>query len=92
MDQAESLRRPRIKTAASSLEERDFYEALIDQLINARHAAGISQAALDHRIGISEGCTAKWESKARIPGAFFLMCWCKALNVQLEIVNVRERI
>jgi ribosome-binding protein aMBF1 (putative translation factor) len=79
------LRRPQKRTFPSTPEERDFYGELIARLVAVRKEAGISQAALDDRIGISEGCTAKWESRARIPGAFFLMCWCKALDVQLTL-------
>lgn len=85
MEQSELVRRPQKRTFPSTTEERDFYGDLIAELVAARRIAGLSQAALDDRIGISEGCTAKWESRARIPGAFFLMCWCKALGVQLLI-------
>lgn len=87
MEQTEVMQRPHKRTFPSTIEERDFYHALIGELVTARKRRGLSQAALDDVIGISEGCTAKWESLARIPGAFFLMCWCKALGVRLVITE-----
>ena len=87
MEQADVMRRPQKRTFLSTTEERDLYDNLIGQLVAARRRQGLSQAALDDMIGISEGCTAKWESRARIPGAFFLMCWCKALGVRLSIID-----
>jgi len=87
MEQTEVMRRPQKRTFPSTIEERDFYDNLIAALVTARKQRGLSQAALDDMIGISEGCTAKWESLARIPGAFFLMCWCKALGVRLAITD-----
>lgn len=73
------------RSFAASNQERDFYDPLISRLADARRERGMSQAALDHRLGVSEGLTAKWESKARLPGAFFLMCWCQALGLELTL-------
>jgi transcriptional regulator with XRE-family HTH domain len=68
-----------------SSEERNYYQRLIEQLVRLRKAKGLSQEALDDRLGVSDGMVAKWETAARLPGAFFLMCWCKALGVQLSV-------
>lgn len=77
--------KPVVQSRTLSSEERSHYAALLEQLRAARRATGMSQAALDDRLGVSEGLVAKWEIGARLPGAFFLMCWCKALGVRLTI-------
>lgn len=77
--------RPLAQSRQLSSEEQVYYSDLIGTLARARKQRGISQATLDDMIGVSEGMTAKWESKARLPGAFFLMCWCKALGVHLTV-------
>lgn len=77
--------RPNLQMRTVSSEEHLFYDALIADLKHARSRLGLSQSDLEYRLGVSEGLVAKWESKARLPGAFFLMCWCMALNVRLTI-------
>lgn len=77
--------RPRQHSRLPSAAEQEHYADLIARLRLARQARGYSQASLEHRIGVSEGLVAKWETKARLPGAFFLMCWCSALNVRLTL-------
>lgn len=77
--------RPVVQSRNLSVEERAHYAELIQQLVARRKQAGLSQAAMDHKLGVSEGMVAKWETAARLPGAFFLMCWCKALGVRITI-------
>jgi len=80
-----TITRPVAQSRQLSSEEQSYYSELIRSLAIQRKQKGISQASLDDMIGVSEGMTAKWESKARLPGAFFLMCWCKALGVKLIV-------
>ncbi len=68
-----------------SLEESRYYGELIAKLVSLRKARGLSQSDMDHRLGVSEGMVAKWETGARLPGAFFLMCWGQALNAKITI-------
>jgi ribosome-binding protein aMBF1 (putative translation factor) len=75
----------RIHTLKASPSELVFYDELIDRLIQRRKDLELSQADLDQMIGVSESMVAKWESKARLPGAFFFMCWAKALGVRLIV-------
>lgn len=77
--------KPLAQSRPVTSEERAHYAALLEQLREARRKSGMSQAALDDEIGVSEGLVAKWEIGDRLPGAFFLMCWCKALGVRLKI-------
>lgn len=79
--------RPQPYERRVTLEERSHYGSLIEGLTKARKAKGLSQAAMDERIGVSEGMVAKWEAAHRLPGAFFLMCWCDALGVRLTITK-----
>lgn len=80
----------RTHTLKAKPSELVFYNELIDQLIERRKFLSLSQADLDEMIGVSESMVAKWESKARLPGAFFFMCWAKALGVRLIVQEVSE--
>lgn len=73
-----------VSRTASDL-ERAFYGSLINQLATARRQRSLSQSDLDALLGVSDGMVGKWESFARMPSAFMLMCWLSALNVQLLI-------
>jgi DNA-binding transcriptional regulator YiaG len=77
--------RPRVQGSTLSVEERSYYAELIEQLKARRKALGFSQLMVDDLIGVSEGMVAKWETAVRFPSGFFLMCWCKALDVRLCI-------
>ena len=84
----------RIHTLKASPSELVFYDELIDSLIARRKELALSQSDLDQMIGVSESMVAKWESKARLPGAFFFMCWAKALGVRIiaqEVSKCQEK-
>lgn len=72
-----------LHTRPSTHEERRYYARLVAQLVDRRKSLGLSQAELNDRIGVSDAMVAKWESMARMPGAFYLMCWAQALGVSL---------
>jgi transcriptional regulator with XRE-family HTH domain len=63
--------------------ERRWYGALVAQLTARRAALGLSQAALEHRLGLATGQVGKYEQLARVPNPFLLMCWCQALGLAL---------
>ena len=71
-----------VHTREVSSEEQKFYADLIGELVSKRKQLGMSQAELNDRLGMSEAMVAEWESMARLPGAFFLMCWAKALGIK----------
>lgn len=50
----------------------------------------MTQLELDDRLGVTDGQVAKWESFARLPGAFMLACWCHALDVILVPIGVGD--
>lgn len=67
--------------------ERRFYGELITSLAARRRALRITQEALDRQLGVTDGQVAKWESMARLPGAFMMSIWSTALGVKLIIVR-----
>jgi ribosome-binding protein aMBF1 (putative translation factor) len=80
----------RIHTLKASPSELVFYDELIEALIVRRKELALSQSDLDQMIGVSESMVAKWESKSRLPGAFFFMCWAKALGVRIIVQEVTK--
>lgn len=79
-----------LRTTELTPSEAAHYAQFILDMTQARERLGMTQAALDHRLGISEGMTAKWESRQRFPGSFNLMCWCLALGVRLRVATTNE--
>lgn len=83
-------RKPRIKTSVPTPSELAFYGETIDNLISQRKAQGLRQGDLDFQLGVSDGYVAKWESKCRLPSAFYLMLWCEALGLRLQLLEHDE--
>jgi transcriptional regulator with XRE-family HTH domain len=67
--------------------ERDFYATLIAGLVARRIELGLTQEQLDHKLGLADGQTAKWEAFQRVPGAFMLMCWSQRLGLSLTAIS-----
>lgn len=65
--------------------EREFYRDLIERLSARRRALGLTQQELDRRLGVADHQVAKWESFARLPGAFMMCCWATALGCRLTV-------
>lgn len=78
----ESLRVSSYSRVPSNV-ELQAYEDLIRRLILRRVELKISQMMLDHKLGVTDGLVAKWESMKRLPSMFMLACWCGALRVTL---------
>lgn len=74
-----------VHTRPVTPEEHSFYRDLIGQLVERRHELRLSQGELNDMLGMSEAMVAKWEAMHRFPGAFFLMCWAKALGVRFIV-------
>jgi DNA-binding transcriptional regulator YiaG len=74
-----------VRSRALTPVEAQFYGPLVVQLVARRHALGLSQMALEHRLGVSEGQIAKWERGARLPSSFFLCAWARCLGVELTV-------
>lgn len=62
-----------------------FYASIIDPLVQRRKELGLSQVALSDLIGVDEGQVAKWETLNRRPNGFSLLCWCDALEMDIEV-------
>lgn len=78
-------RRPRLTSTEASPVEHQFYAQMIEMLVDARVNCGMSQAALSQKIGVNDAMVAKWESGLRLPSSFFLMSWCQALGVRVNL-------
>jgi len=78
------IERPsKVYVTVPSISETEYYKNLIVELINRRHAMNLSQEKLNQIIGVSDGLVNKWESGVRLPSSFYLMCWCRSLNLVL---------
>jgi len=66
---------------------RKLYDEVIDQLVAARMAQGMTQTDVDELIGCSERQVSKWEAKMHYPSSYYLMVWCDALDVKIRITD-----
>jgi transcriptional regulator with XRE-family HTH domain len=66
--------------------EDPILDGIIRDLAKRRVELGLTQLALDDRIGLTQGHVAKWESRARRPTGFMLSCWASALRCGISIV------
>lgn len=82
----EKLRVSSYSRAPSDI-ERSYYGKLVARLAQRRNELQWTQEFLDHKLGVTEGLVAKWESFTRLPGAFMLMCWCNALHLSLVAID-----
>lgn len=79
------------KTKRRSQNKLPIYSApIIIQLKEARLRKNISQAELEHKIGLAEGYLSKWETGERRPNLFNLICWADALGVNISIIPNQE--
>lgn len=62
-----------------------FAVDLIEQFRVKRLELGLSQLALDDRIGVASGMVAKWENGFRKPTLWNAFCWAEALGCQLKL-------
>tara|TARA_Y100001973_G_C5196456_1_gene334583 strand:+ start:1129 stop:1380 length:252 start_codon:yes stop_codon:yes gene_type:complete len=65
------------------------WHAVVSRLVEARHAAALSQEALAHKIGCASSLIHKWEQFKRLPSGFLLLCWLEALDCEIEIRSRR---
>lgn len=76
------LRTSSYSRPASTL-ERQAFEDIIRRLRTRRESLRVTQSHLEAELGVADGLVAKWETFARLPSAFMLVCWCNSLNVTL---------
>lgn len=73
----------RVRSRPLTPVECAFYRPLVSQLVARRHALGLSQLALEQKLGVSDGQIAKWERGVRLPSSFFLCAWAQTLGLQI---------
>lgn len=64
---------------------QDYLQALITELIRLRKIQGLSQEAVNYKLGVADRLVGKWECGIRNPTLFNLHCWAKALGAKLTI-------
>ena len=63
----------------------DFARALGVQLARARRAAGLTQADMHVRLGVSERTVRLWESGSVTAPAHQVDAWCRTCGIGIEI-------
>jgi transcriptional regulator with XRE-family HTH domain len=76
-----------VKTRARGL-GRLAYEALIRALVERRKALGLTQQALDDKIGCAGGLVGKWECLNRTASLVSLVMWAEALGAEIAFATV----
>ena len=61
-------------------------DGLVTALAKRRAELGLTQLALDDKIGLTQGHVAKWEARQRRPTGFMLSCWVSALECDIMII------
>ena len=73
------------KRSLHTIEGRRFFDPIIDQLIAARKARGLTQDDVNEMIGCAERLVSKWECRHKYPSSYFLVLWAQALGVTLTV-------
>jgi transcriptional regulator with XRE-family HTH domain len=67
-------------------------EAPIDPMIQAlrqrRIELGLSQGALNRRMGGSSANIHRWEAEQNSPSWFMMRCWAQALDCELKLIEL----
>lgn len=84
--------RPRPHATVPTREEDRFYKRVITRLIAERQALKLSQEDLNTLIGLTDGHVNKWEAGVKMPSAFYLMCWCLALGLRLDVTRIPDEL
>lgn len=87
---ARALKRPDVRSAYDRLAD-EF--AFLDEILRARAASGLSQAAVAERIGTTQSAVARLESadSGHSPSIATLQRYASALGCRLQVRLVRER-
>ena len=86
---AKALARPDVRRAYDALGE-EF--AFLDEILNARAAAGLTQAEVAARVGTTQSAIARLESggSGHSPSIATLQRYAKALGCRVEVRFVRD--
>ncbi len=63
----------------------DGFTDVVQQLRGLREKKQLSQRALDHIIGVTDGVVGKWEADTRRPSSYLLSCWAQALGARITL-------
>jgi len=87
--QSTALRRPRVKAAYDKLDDEFRF---LDDILKARHAAGLTQGEVATRVGTTQSAVARLESGAgrHSPSIATLQRYASALGYRLELKLVKR--
>lgn len=78
---------PNNETTTSLEIRNDFLNNVVKQLVQRRHALGMTQDELNYQLGVADRLVSKWECGLRTPSSFNLYCWADALGTKLTIMS-----
>lgn len=86
---ATALRRPGVKAAYDELDDEFRF---LDEILKARHAAGLTQGEVAKRVGTTQSAVARLESGAgrHSPSIATLQRYASALGYRLELKLVKR--
>jgi ribosome-binding protein aMBF1 (putative translation factor) len=67
---------------------RTFYRPTIERLITARQQQKLSVAEVNDMVGCADNLIAKYEAGLKMPSLYYLLLWCEALGVEMQLVDV----
>jgi transcriptional regulator with XRE-family HTH domain len=67
------------------------YKKTVSAMVKARKKCNYTQAQVDYKIGCADGLVSKWECGDRIPSFFMLVCWSEVLNVEIKLVERKQK-
>lgn len=76
---------PRSKIITYKKTREDFLKDVVKQLVDARHAAGMTQEMLNDDLGVADRLVNKWECGIKSPSGFVLYCWADALGCDIKV-------
>lgn len=88
---SKALRRPGVKAAYDELDDEFRF---LDEILKARHAAGLTQGKVAERVGTTQSAVARLESGAgrHSPSIATLQRYASALGYRLELKLVKRSV
>ena len=70
----------------SKIEDAAIESSLIDKLIKARRARGMTPSDLARRLGVSPACISNWEAGVHVPNTFSKWReWARVVGLRFDI-------
>ena len=70
--------------------DADWYQPVLNKLIQRRRDLGLSQTDVDALIGCADNLVSKWEGGSRRPRMQSLYHWAQALDFEVRLVPLPQ--